>query len=361
MAPLVATDTDEFRSMITFRTSTMYEMLLSLGALQHPSRRHDSWAEQTNAGLPQDVLDDLDFLYSRFENGILLMELAIDYPDHHDVDGFLNWVEQLSVPQFLFYVLGRLATPEEMARLEPNEESLLSLTTRAFQEVSPHTKRRYRTAGYLELLAEPETFKARILRLWRRYWTVYFKEKSKAYHETWEESIAEKSMALSRQDAQEFARKLSGKSELPEQIPRGYSTREIVLVPSHFGPPHLMFYGYGSVTVIYDCHFTEQRREELEELEEDIIAIGKALGDKTRLQLLKWIVREPELYGRKLAKICHISQPSVSRHLRILKEAGLIEERPMDNHIAYEARRDKIKNLSAQLMAYLYEQEQQDK
>lgn len=361
MAPLVATDTDEFRSMITFRTSTIYEMLLSLGALQHPSRRHDSWAEQTNAGLPQDVLDDLDFLYSRFENGILLMELAIDYPDHHDVDGFLNWVEQLSVPQFLFYVLGRLATPEEMARLEQNDESLLSLIAHAFQEVSPHTKRRYRTAGYLELLAEPETFKARILRLWRRYWTVYFKEKSKACHETWEESIAEKSMALSRQDAQEFVRKLSGKSELPEQIPRGYSTREIVLVPSHFGPPHLMFYGYGSVTVIYDCHFTEQRREELGELEEDIIAIGKALGDKTRLRLLKWIVREPQLYGRKLAEICHISQPSVSRHLRILKDASLIEERPMDNHIAYEARRGKIKNLSAQLMAYLYEQEQQDK
>jgi hypothetical protein len=66
--------------MITIGTSTINEMLLSLGALQHPSQRHESWAEQTNAVLPQDVLDDLDFLPSRFENGILLTELAADLP-----------------------------------------------------------------------------------------------------------------------------------------------------------------------------------------------------------------------------------------------------------------------------------------
>ncbi|TKJ31457.1 MAG: hypothetical protein CEE40_01335 [Chloroflexi bacterium B3_Chlor] len=48
---------------------------------------------------------------------------------------------------------------------------------------------------------------------------------------------------------------------------------------------------------------------------------------------MKCIVREPQLYGRKPAELCHICQPSVSRHLRILKEAGLIEEPPMDNNI----------------------------
>lgn len=355
MAPLVATDTDEFRSMISFRTSTIYEMFLSLRVLQHPSRPHEVWAEQVRAALPQDVLDDLDFLYSRFDNGILLMELAIDYPDHNDVTGFLDHLEQMSIPEFLFYCLGRMAPAEEMAKLKPNMESLLSTVTHAHPQGDAHAEPKYATQAHLALVAHPEAYRTRMLGLWRRYWDVYFQEECGVYEQAWEESIAEKSLALSRQDALEFVRKLSGKSDLPEQIPQGYPTREIILVPSYFGPRHLMFYGYGSVTVIYDCHFTEERRDELERLEEEIIARSKAVGDKTRLQLLKWIVREPELYGRKLAKICHISQPSVSRHLRILKEAGLIEERPMDNHIAYEARRDKIEDLSPQLMAYLYE------
>lgn len=357
MTPLVATDTDELRSVITFRTSTVYEMLLSLGALQHPSQRHEVWAEQTRAGLPQDMLDDVDFLYSHFENGILLMELAIDHPDHHDVGGFLDYVEQMNTPQFLFYVLGRLAPAEEMAKLEPNLESLLSIITRAFPEGCPHTERRFRTAGYLELLADPEEYRTKMVGLWRRYWEVYFKDESARYVQIWEQSIREKSLALSRQDPQEFVMRLSGKSEFPDQIPQGYDTEEILLVPSYFGPPHLMFYGYGSVTVIYDCHITEEHRDQMERLEKEMIARGKALGDRTRLQLLKCIVREPQLYGRKLAEICHISQPSVSRHLRILKEAGLIEERPADNHIAYEVRRDQVENLSQQLLTYLYDQE----
>ncbi len=357
MAPLDTLDTDDLRSMITFRASPIYEMCLSLRALQNPGYRHQGWAEQVRAQLPQGVLEDLQFLYSRFENGILLMELAIDYPDQHDVEGFLRYVERMSIPQFLFYVLGRLAPVEEMAKLEPTMESLLSIITHSYPDGDPYLEKRLRTVGYLELLANPQTYKGRMLRLWGRYWEVHFQQESERYHQIWQESIREKSLALSRQDGLEFIKRLSNKDELPAQIPEGYTTQELILVPSYFGPHHLIFYGYGSTTLIYDCQITEQRREELDRLEEEIIATAKALDDKTRLELLKWIVREPQLYGRKLAEICHISQPSVSRHLRILKEAGIIEERPIDNRIAYEVHREKIENLSQQLTTYLYEQE----
>ncbi len=90
-------------------------------------------------------------------------------------------------------------------------------------------------------------------------------------------------------------------------------------------------------------------------LEEELVNTAKALQDRTRLELLKWIVRDPHTYGRKLAQICHISQPSVSRHLRVLKEAGIIEEKRIENHITYDVQREQIENLSHQLIAYLYE------
>ena len=93
----------------------------------------------------------------------------------------------------------------------------------------------------------------------------------------------------------------------------------------------------------------------MQRFEEEIIATAKALDDKTRLELLERIVREPQVYGRKLAEACHISQPSVSGHLSILKEAGIIEERPIGNRIAYEVHRENREKLCQKVITYLYE------
>ncbi len=356
MSPLVRTDEDDFRAMISFRSSGIYEMMLSLGALHSPILRQEGWAQQLRTRLQPELLRDVDFLYSRFENGVLLMELAVDYPDHHDVPGFLTHVEQMSTPQFLFYVLGRLAPPEKMAKLEPTLESLLSLIPVAFPQGSPKTESRFRTEGFLELLAEPDSYKARMLGVWKRYWEDHFAEEVKGYAGQWAESIDEKSRALASQDALEFVPTLSNHPQLPEQIPQGYDTREIVLVPSYFARHQLMFFGYGSVTIIYDCQLTEKRREQLETLEDEIIATTKAVGDKTRLALVRLIVQDPSLYGLELSKLCGVSQPSVSRHIRILKEAGLLEEKPVGNHITYEVRRGRIESLAPQLLGYLYDE-----
>ena len=357
MAPLVGTDTDQVRSMITFRTSSIYEMMLSLGALHLPSPRHQRWAQQVRAELPHELLEDVDFLYSRFENGVLLMELAVDYPDHHDVPGFLAHLEEMSIPTFLFYALGRLATIEQMAKLGPNIDSLLSIIPIAFPEGSSKTEDRFRTAGFIDLVADPEASRGRMLRLWRRYWESHFAQEVTRYTQIWEDSVLEKSRALSSQDAVEFVKRISAHEELPEQIPQGYTTQEILLVPSFFARRQLMFYGYGSVTIIYDCQLTEQRRAQMETFEDEVVGVAKALSDKTRLQLLRLIAQDPQLYGRELSKLCHVSQPSVSRHLRILKEAGLLAEKPVGNHITYEVRRDQIDYLTPQLASYLYEEE----
>ena len=98
--------------------------------------------------------------------------------------------------------------------------------------------------------------------LWRRYWEVHFRDERMTCVQIWEQSIREKSLALSRQDAREYVKKLPGKSELPDQIPQGYAAHDMLVAPSYFGPPHLMFYGYGSVIVIYDFLITQEHRDQ---------------------------------------------------------------------------------------------------
>jgi len=51
-----------------------------------------------------------------------------------------------------------------------------------------------------------------------------------------------------------------------------------------------------------------------------------ALGDPHRRQILE-LLRDGERSGGEIAEEMPISRPAVSRHLRLLKEAGLVKDR----------------------------------
>ena len=54
----------------------------------------------------------------------------------------------------------------------------------------------------------------------------------------------------------------------------------------------------------------------------------KALADPTRRALLERLLLEGELNVRALTEQAGVSQPAVSKHLGVLKQAGLVAERP---------------------------------
>ena len=50
----------------------------------------------------------------------------------------------------------------------------------------------------------------------------------------------------------------------------------------------------------------------------------KALNDNTRREILK-LLRDKDLTAGEIADQFHISKPSISHHLDLLKQAGLVE------------------------------------
>ena len=62
-----------------------------------------------------------------------------------------------------------------------------------------------------------------------------------------------------------------------------------------------------------------------------------ALGDGRRRQILNMIAVEPRSVGA-LAAAMPISRPAVSRHLRLLKAAGLVEEEQVGTRRVYRLR-----------------------
>ena len=58
----------------------------------------------------------------------------------------------------------------------------------------------------------------------------------------------------------------------------------------------------------------------------DIIAIGKALGDNNRLQIIQ-MLSDGEKCGCKLLEAFDITQPTLSHHMKILCDCGLVNDR----------------------------------
>ena len=73
-----------------------------------------------------------------------------------------------------------------------------------------------------------------------------------------------------------------------------------------------------------------------------------ALGDPTRREIFERLADRPRPVG-ELASELPVSRPAVSQHLKVLKEAGLVADRPVGNRRIYRLDPDGVGALRAQL------------
>jgi DNA-binding transcriptional ArsR family regulator len=73
-----------------------------------------------------------------------------------------------------------------------------------------------------------------------------------------------------------------------------------------------------------------------------------ALGDPTRRAIFERVAEQPRAVG-ELARELPVSRPAVSQHLKVLKEAGLVLDRPVGNRRIYQLDPAGLEALRAQL------------
>jgi DNA-binding transcriptional ArsR family regulator len=72
----------------------------------------------------------------------------------------------------------------------------------------------------------------------------------------------------------------------------------------------------------------------------------EALGDATRREIFERLARGPRSVG-ELAKELPVSRPAVSQHLKVLKDAGLVFDRPVGTRRLYQLNPDGVGALRA--------------
>jgi DNA-binding transcriptional ArsR family regulator len=73
-----------------------------------------------------------------------------------------------------------------------------------------------------------------------------------------------------------------------------------------------------------------------------------ALGDPTRREIFECLADRPQAVG-ELAAGLPVSRPAVSQHLKVLKEAGLVVDRPVGNRRIYQVDPAGVDALRSQL------------
>ena len=76
-----------------------------------------------------------------------------------------------------------------------------------------------------------------------------------------------------------------------------------------------------------------------------------ALGDPTRRTIFERLADRPSAVG-ELARGLPVSRPAVSQHLRVLKDAGLVIDRPAGARRIYQLDPDGLEALRAYLDEY---------
>jgi DNA-binding transcriptional ArsR family regulator len=65
--------------------------------------------------------------------------------------------------------------------------------------------------------------------------------------------------------------------------------------------------------------------------------VFKMLADPTRRAIFERLVQDGEQTVRALTERAGVSQPAVSKHLRVLRLAGLVQHRPLGRSVHYRA------------------------
>ena len=79
----------------------------------------------------------------------------------------------------------------------------------------------------------------------------------------------------------------------------------------------------------------------------------EALADPTRRQILDLLRERPRLVG-ELVDLLGTSQPGISKHLRVLRESGLVKVRQDAQRHWYEIRTEPLEELDEWLKSYRY-------
>jgi DNA-binding transcriptional ArsR family regulator len=377
-----------FRKNCNFVVGYRYEFFLSLHALLDPKARiHAKWKSQARINLGQDFEDLLAVIGNAGEVFPVLASLlpgALAEPNFEEIN---DHFQKMPIDQFQERILRGLLhsdqTVDALLKRSQNLQGAIARTPKEKQEWLSHIglypfKPESPLAIALELLLKnPSMFRKTLLKIMKLYWT-------RVFEKLWEQCLPQLQTSQNAMERMfhscsfnEFSQQSllrieihEGKGEI-RALRGGYRLRlqdisRCYFLPSAFNDLRFWsaFEDNGETSVYFPCfdphialdlHLTE-KKSNLSAPILDPPLIFKALGDSTRYAIVSILARSP-INSVALAKRLSVSKPTISHHVHLLREAGLLEESFSNGSVELSLKRAVIENLSELTIKVLFENE----
>jgi len=240
------------------------------------------------------------------------------------------------------------------------------------EEVRGHITRTARAMGANSYLASliydrPAELAERFADFIRWYWAEAFAEEWERLEPLLAETVAEIGRRLASEGVYDLLPSLSLKLRVdPEReefgldLPHDHrvdvtAERPLLLVPSAYVWPHVQVNcdEPWPLSIVYPAPFLA-RSAHPPLPSEDLVQLLRALGEQTRLRALKLIAERPRS-TQELAPLVGISEAGLSKHLRQLADAGLVEPRREGYYVLYSLVPERIEPLTDSLRRFLSE------
>lgn len=332
---------------IEFSYSPFFEMLCSLHVLTKPEHHLDRilWAEEMKNNLSAKLYNEILYFGHNYDNWLGSMDFPYVYENMStsNIVEAIEHISKISSENYIFYMLNGNIEIEKI-KLYMGIENL---------KIEGIRKEQYK------LFKDPESIRKRYVNCLKEYYYNHFEKEIKYIEPLLIRTIKSEITRCEKIGVIDFIKSLHSRIEITEDAFH-FNKRKLHRKPfdkikvininiSSFIEPHLL------IGMNFKDMLTLTIRAHLEEgvnrVPSDLMIILKALSDETRINILRSIYKVKGS-TQSLAKELSLTEACVSKHLKILKESGIVEKERHGNYIYYSINMCGINGIPLNLQQY---------
>ena len=367
---MVITVQSSNKNCVRFIYSPYIETVLSLQVL-YDQYHHGAllpWVIRFKEKISPETYREIRYFGDNIREWLYLLDFALDLPDlgRMSFAEVVDHIQAMPSTAFVFRLLGEQVAPMEI------ESAVESSANRdvVFRRLGISDARRQQEMG--RLFDSPLEVQEELCRFLLSYWDRHFADEYKWVELLLVKGVKDEAKKLEEESLPRFLTRLGGglisrdrklRRTNPDHAvienvgrPIEFSItdlEEIVLFPSLFVSPQSIFelsqkrlvMSYSIPPGVYLSRDSLIPPEQLSRL-------LKTLSDETRLKIMKLMMQDRQC-TQGLAVELNLAEPTISRHLKLLREADLISSEKEGNYIYYNLRLERLAELHMKILDFL--------
>lgn len=348
---------------IRFTYSAIEECVISLHVMTSPEHHTSSrdWAKHKYSRLSDGLKKEIDFIGKNYADWLFVADIAAhisqkSYLDEMNFEKAVDEMGKMDDVQFAYLFLGFPAFGYDINIIRKWIENPDSVSSDDLGVQSNFLS----VDNVKDFISDIALMKRRVTETLLNYWNECFREEWEAIRYYFDSIIKKEELICQRLDFIDYINQIHADLTADENYivfhkNPDYSVAlkdidNIIISLSVFSAPHLMGNVVGkTLTATLNLNFHSVKIQE--KVPENISKVIAAASDNTRLKIMKMLWNS-ESTTKEISEVLELSPSTVSIHLKILKEADLVETNKIKKYVYYSLKKRDLVTLKDNLIKY---------